>query len=139
MKRNHAPKTQDPGNDPSDTSHRRYFATLLKFWIACGEARCRRAQACMGDYDECFVRLWRHVPEDLKTRMRATARAVAEGKTWQEACRFADAEVARWKDIERGFAEKQNAAATAPAVSTEAAPAIVRSDRVRPGPRIRSV
>ena len=139
MKRNRAPKdTSETGNAP-DYEHRRGVCTHFLFWTVC-RPRCQRAKSCMGDPKACFERWWPHVPADMKNWFRFSLKALDAGMTPQQAGAHAEAEVARWNEIERGWAaEKEAQAAAMPATPAAAAPAVVRSDRDRHGPRIRQL
>jgi hypothetical protein len=61
--------------EDDQTSARRHLSSVLMFYIACGHVKCRRVRACVGDANECFLRLWPVVPEDPKIYIRATVKA----------------------------------------------------------------
>jgi hypothetical protein len=77
---------------------RRYFCSFLKFYIACGQAKCRRVRACVGDANECFPRLWPVVPENLKFGIRVAAKARAAGLSTAETEAEIKRELARWRE-----------------------------------------
>ena len=140
MKRNRTPKDTSETGSADDYEHRRALCTHFLFWTVC-QPRCQRAKSCMGDPKACFDRWWPHVPEEHKNWFRAAIMALKDGMTPQQACTHAEAEVARWREQERVWAERDAQAESAPATSApaEAAPAIERASRDRHGPRIRQL
>jgi hypothetical protein len=69
---------------------RRAVATHLRYWTACLDARCRRHRRCVGAVDRCESIFWPVVPEILKVRLRALAKADSEGRSRAQSLRAAD-------------------------------------------------
>ena len=78
---------------------------LLKFWTACPTKRCRRAHACVGDFNRCHAIFWPVVPQVFKVQWQAMVDAKREGRSYRQATRLADAAVADWRQREARIAK----------------------------------
>ena len=77
---------------------RRSVCTGFKYWRRCDEKACRRRKACMGDAEACFKLNWPRTSEADKIFFRTGIKARIAGLSVEEACRVANAEVARSAD-----------------------------------------
>jgi hypothetical protein len=116
---------------------RRQICSVLRFAKYCGERRCRRARACAGDADACFLRFWPAVPEDIKNLIRQSAIFMQQGMPPREAVAAALDYVAQRKRT-----AEANAAREAQPPAPPPAPAPVKITRTHPparftGPRVR--
>ena|SRR5262245_23115174 len=141
MKGSHVVRRQELTPAQELTLVRRVKCTLLRFWTVCRHARCRRARACTGDADACFVDRWREMPGHLRVFFHTNIEALFDGASPQEAKRQADAEVERWMDVFRAEAEREDAVRfprdpDPPPAATAPQPP---GDGPRRGPRIRSL
>ena len=133
------PRTaQRQGDSDSEAQDLRPLCRALQFWRVCGKAPCRRALDCKGDAQACFRHFWRQFPEETRVWVRAAIRASAGGLKNKAAGLAADAEVARWQDLQQRFAPKitsevMPAQSGAPTHSQDATPSPA------PMPRIRSL
>lgn len=115
----------------------RQVHTGLGFWKFCPHKRCRRARACSGDVEDCSLRFWPLVPEQVKAMIRAyTTAVVDDGRPRLEAARHAAQEVARWRAWEARLAQDQEDRAKAAARFAPPQPRTVPDDRA---PRVRSL
>lgn len=129
------PRTaQRQGESDSEAQDLRPLCRALQFWRVCGKAPCRRALDCRGDVQACFRHFWWQLPEEARVWVRAAIAASAGGLKNKAAGLAADAEVARWQELQQRFAPK---------AATDAAPlqtsALARPHDPAPSPRIRSL
>ena len=75
----------------------REFNTMLRYWIACPNRRCRRARRCCGDVESCHALFWPVVPEEFKVWWRAICEARRDKSSQRQALRAASAAVASWR------------------------------------------
>ena len=78
---------------------RRQIGTFLRFPKFCGDRRCKRARACAGNVDACFMQFWPAVPENIKNQIRQTVIFLNEGMTPREASAAAADYVAQRRRI----------------------------------------
>jgi hypothetical protein len=127
---------QRQGESDSEAQDLRPLCRALQFWRVCGKAPCRRALDCKGDAQACFRHFWRQFPEETRVWVRAAISASAGGMKNKAAGLAADAEVARWQDIQQRYAPKP-APEVAPAQPS--VPAKPHDTTPAPSPRIRSL
>lgn len=120
---------QQDGEADGEAHDLRALCRALEFWRVCGKPVCRRALDCMGDAEACFRRFWPEIPERTKVWIRAAIAARAGGMGNKAAALAADAEVARWHELQMRYAPKP--ASPEPVKHSEA------PKRVAPMPRIR--
>ncbi len=101
-----------------------------------GTPPCRRALDCRGDAQACFRYFWRQLPEEARVWFHAAMAASAGGLKNKAAGLAADAEVARWRDLQQRFATK---IATDAAPAQPSAPTKPAEPTPAPMPRIRSL
>jgi hypothetical protein len=123
---------QQRADEDDQTATRRYFCSFLKFYIACGHVKCRRARACVCDANECFLRLWPVVPEDLKIYIRAAIKAIDAGLSQAAIAAEAERELARWRKLMAPRTEPQAAA-----VASSCEPSPHATNPPTSGPRLR--
>jgi hypothetical protein len=131
------PRTeQREGETDSEAQDLRPLCRALQFWRVCGKPPCRRALDCRGDAQACFRQFWWQLPEEARVWIRAAIAASAGGMGNKAAGLAADAEVARWQDLQQRYAPKlaSDAAPAQPSV-----PAKPREPTPAPSPRIRSL
>lgn len=126
------PRKRLPKRDASpeaDRSDLRALCRALGFWRVCGKPSCRRALDCKGDAEVCFRTFWWQMPEQTRVWVRAAIRASAGGMGNKAAGLAADAEVARWHEVQMRYAPRP--ASPEPIEHPEA------PKRIAPMPRIR--
>lgn len=67
------------------------LSNLFMTWKSCERAACRRARACEGDIQACWLRNWRSADENDRQWFRDWIKARASGMTVAEAFDHADA------------------------------------------------
>jgi len=116
---------------------RRRFCTRLRFHRYCPDRRCRRAQRCTGNPNDCLGLFWPLLPEDFKNEMRQAIHLVAKGMPPKQAAVEAQAFVAERKRLAKELARRSAPPlAKDRATADDAAPATPA--RVY-GPRIRAL
>ena len=75
----------------------REFNTMLRYWIACPNRRCRRHRRCCGDVESCHTLFWPAVPEEFKVWWRAICAARRDRSSQRQALRSASAALASWR------------------------------------------
>jgi hypothetical protein len=119
-----------------ETTAKRHVCSHLLFWKYCGRKQCLRARACVGDTDDCFLRLWPVVPEQVKIGIRAAAKARQARLSKPEIVAEIKRELARWRET----MARQTAPQATPRSMAEPAPQlppIMRAAPRAPGPRLR--
>jgi hypothetical protein len=99
-------------NDALRDAARRRLGTALLFWKVCGDKQCLRARACTGD---CFMRLWPHVPEELKFTIHSFIRAKVPGRSRQQIEADMERDRERWQKAEAARANSAEGEARAKA------------------------
>jgi hypothetical protein len=131
------PRTvQRQGESGSEAHDLRPLCRALQFWRVCGKAPCRRALDCKGDSQTCFRHFWRQLPEEARVWFRAAMAARAGGLKNKAAGLAADAEVARWQELQQRYAPKL--ALDAPSAQPSV-PAKPHDTTPASSPRIRSL
>lgn len=131
------PRTAQRQDESDSEAHDlRPLCRALQFWRVCGKPPCRRALDCKGDAQACFRHFWRQFSEETRVWVRAAIAASAGGLKNKAAGLAADAEVARWQEIQQRFAPKPapDAAPATPSVLTKP-----HDTTPPPSPRIRSL
>ena len=97
-----APARMIESDDDEISAYRRLaawreFNTMLRYWTACPNRRCRRARRCCGDVESCHALFWPVVPEEIKVWWRAICEARRDRSSQRQALRAASAAVAGWR------------------------------------------
>jgi len=120
---------------------RRHMFSHFKLWTVCPDRRCKRAQSCRGDVEQCLNQRWHPlVPQDLKAFVHKALGYQADGHSALEAARLAQDDMQRHIEAAKRVDEKypQGVRTPVPAAAPPApAPAPPRVEPPWRGPRIR--
>jgi hypothetical protein len=119
-------------NDALRDAARRRLGTALLFWKVCGSRQCLRARACTGD---CFMRLWPHVPEELKFTIHSFIRAKVPGRSRQQIDAAMKLDHERWLKNEAARSPEAEARAKASIARLQKTHAVVPAVPVPDPPR----
>ena len=124
---------------------RRNMFSHFKLWTVCPDRRCKRAQSCRGDVEQCLNQRWHPlVPQDLKTFVHKALGYQNDGHSPLEAVRLAQDDMTRHREAAARVDAKYPQGVRTPVPAQPAAPAPPppppAPPRVEPpwrGPRIR--